>query len=207
MYTEAPPTYSVSFYPSDGGTITFDGSTYSYGDSTSVTAGTYSISANPASGYSFSSWSRTGGVSTPSGGTTTISGDGSLTANFVDNEPPTVSITYPSDGNTVSGTVVVTASASDNVGVTKVEFYLDNVIQKSDSTSPYTWSWDTATATDGSHTLKVIAYDAENNQQTDQITVNVDNGPPVLEFSSVIIVLSLLVIAFFVMRFRILKKQ
>src|SRR5204863_4421656 len=75
-----------------------------------------------------------------------------------------------------SGTTTVSASASDNVGVTKVEFYLDGVLKSTDTTSPYSWSWDTTTATNASHTLVSKAYDAAGNIGTSAtITVTVNN--------------------------------
>ena len=48
-----------------------------------------------------------------------------------DTTPPTVSITAPANGATVKGTVTVTASASDNVGVVGVQFLLDNGVNGS----------------------------------------------------------------------------
>lgn len=94
--------------------------------------------------------------------------------------PPTTAITAPLAGATVSGTTSVTASASDNVGVTKVEFYLDGVLKSTDTTSPYAWSWDTTTATNGSHSLTSKAYDAALNVGTSAaVGVTVSNGVPV----------------------------
>jgi len=93
-----------------------------------------------------------------------------------DTQAPTVSITAPLNGATVSGTVSVTATASDNVGVTKVEFYLDGVLQSTDTTSPYSWSWDTTTTTNASHTLTAKAYDAALNVGTSTaVSVTVNN--------------------------------
>ena len=93
-----------------------------------------------------------------------------------DTQAPTVSITAPLNGATVSGTVSVTATASDNVGVTKVEFYLDGVLQSTDTTSPYSWSWDTTSATNASHTLTAKAYDAALNVGTSTaVSVTVNN--------------------------------
>lgn len=93
-----------------------------------------------------------------------------------DTTAPTTSITAPANGATVSGTTTVTASASDNVGVTKVEFYLDNVPQATDTTSPYSWSWNTTTSTNGSHALNSKAYDAAANVGTSAtVTVTVSN--------------------------------
>jgi chitodextrinase len=93
-----------------------------------------------------------------------------------DTTPPTTSITAPANNATVSGTTSVTASASDNVGVSKVEFYLDNILQQTDTTSPYTWSWDTTTAINGTHTIQTKAYDAAGNVGVSVIaTLNVSN--------------------------------
>ena len=102
------------------------------------------------------------------------------TAAAGDTTAPTTSITAPANGATVSGTVSVTASASDNVGVTRVEFFLDGVLQSTDTTSPYSWSWDTTTATNASHALVSKAYDAANNVGTSStVTVTVLNGTPI----------------------------
>jgi hypothetical protein len=97
-----------------------------------------------------------------------------------DTTAPTVSITAPANNATVSATVSVTANASDNVGVTKVEFLLDGVLQSSDTSSPYAWSWNTTTATNAAHTLVAKAYDAANNIGTSStINVTVFNGTPI----------------------------
>jgi beta-lactamase superfamily II metal-dependent hydrolase len=94
-----------------------------------------------------------------------------------DTTAPLTSITAPLAGATVSGTATVTASASDNVGVTKVEFYLDGVLASSDTTSPYSWSWTTTGATNGSHSLTSKAYDAAGNSKTSTaVSVTVSNA-------------------------------
>lgn len=93
-----------------------------------------------------------------------------------DTTPPTVSITAPANGATVSGSVSVTANASDNVGVSKVEFYLDGTLQSTDTTSPYSWSWDSTTAANGTHSLTAKACDAANNSATSAaVSVMVSN--------------------------------
>jgi flagellar hook assembly protein FlgD len=97
-----------------------------------------------------------------------------------DTQAPTSSITAPANGATVSATVSVTANASDNVGVTRVEFWLDGALKSTDTTSPYAWSWDTTTATNASHALVAKAYDAANNIGTSAtVSVTVSNGVPV----------------------------
>jgi hypothetical protein len=73
-----------------------------------------------------------------------------------DTTPPTVSA---SESGT-SGTITLNASASDNVGVTNVEFYVDGVLKGSDASSPYSMSLDSTTLSNGSHSLTAKAYDA-----------------------------------------------
>ena len=92
-----------------------------------------------------------------------------------DDNPPSVSITSPVDGATVSSTVTVSADATDDNGINKVEFYLDDVLKSTDTSSPYSWSWDTTQSTNDSHTLKAIAYDTSNQTATSQISVTVNN--------------------------------
>ena len=96
-----------------------------------------------------------------------------------DTESPTTSITAPGNGAILSAVTAVTASASDNVGVSRVEFWLDGAIASTDTTAPYEWSWDTTTAPDGPHSLASKAFDAASNVgSSSTITVTVSNGPP-----------------------------
>jgi PKD repeat protein len=99
--------------------------------------------------------------------------------------PPTVTITNPADGATVSSTFLVTANASDDNGVTQVEFFLDGASLGVDSTSPYTWNWDTTTSSEGSHTIIATATDTADQTGNDSIIVTVDNinDPPAATFS------------------------
>ncbi len=92
----------------------------------------------------------------------------------VDN-PPTVTITNPADGSTVSGTVNVTADASDTQGVTQVEFFVDSVSLGVDTTAPYSVSWNTTTVADGSHAVKAVATDTIGQTGADTNTVTVSN--------------------------------
>jgi len=90
---------------------------------------------------------------------------------------PTTSITSPANGATVSGTVTVSASASDNVGVSRVEFYVDGGLIGTDTSSPYSISWNTATATNGGHGLQSRAFDAAGNTGSSAtVSVTVSNA-------------------------------
>lgn len=100
----------------------------------------------------------------------------SITVANADTTPPSISLTAPAAGSTVSRSVTVAATASDNVGVTRVEFYLDNVLQTTDTSSPYTWTWNTTSASNTVHSILAKAYDAAANSTTASETVTVSNA-------------------------------
>jgi len=104
----------------------------------------------------------------------------------VDNNAPTISITAPAAGAFVRGTAVsVSTTVSDTVGVVKVEFYVDGTLKSTDTTSPFSYSWDTTTYTNASHTLQAKAYDNANNVGTSAtISVTVDNIAPTVTINS-----------------------
>ncbi|MHA1686729.1 MAG: lamin tail domain-containing protein [Candidatus Heimdallarchaeaceae archaeon] len=89
-----------------------------------------------------------------------------------DTTPPTVTITSPSDGETVSGTIHITVSASDSSGINAYEIYIDGVLVAS-SNSYY---WDTTAYSDGTHTILAKAQDNAGNWGEDTINVTVDNS-------------------------------
>jgi hypothetical protein len=65
-----------------------------------------------------------------------------------------------------SGTITLSATASDNVGVTRVEFYVDGALKGTDTTSAYSMTLDSTLLANGSHTLTAKAYDAAGNVAT-----------------------------------------
>jgi len=102
-----------------------------------------------------------------------------------DTNPPSVKITYPSDGDTVSGTITVKVDASDDSGVSKVELYKNGALFAVDSEAPYEFYWDTTADPDGVYVLAAKAYDlAGNCGESSNVSVNVvnakvsDNNPP-----------------------------
>ena len=96
-----------------------------------------------------------------------------------DTTPPTVSVTAPENAMTVSGIVTLTASASDNVGVVGVQFYLDGTaVGSEDTSSPYSTNWNTAGATNTTHVITARARDAAGLPATSAgVTVSVNNPP------------------------------
>jgi leucyl aminopeptidase len=104
-----------------------------------------------------------------------------------DTTPPTVAITAPSSGATVTGTTTISASASDNVGLSRVEFWVDGALKGSDTSSPYSYSWDTTAVANGSHTLVAKAVDTSGNVGTStSVGVTVSNTSVLATYDTVL---------------------
>ena len=99
-------------------------------------------------------------------------------AKVSDTSAPTVGIGAPIAGAKVSGLVAVDVSASDNVGVTRVELFVNGTKFASDTTAPYSFSWDSAAVADGNVSLTAYAYDAAGNFASRAVTVAVSNAVP-----------------------------
>jgi glucose/arabinose dehydrogenase/PKD repeat protein len=184
----SPISFTVVFSESvsgfAGADVSFAGSTVSGTLAAAVSGAgpTYTVAVTGMTG------TGTVVVSIPAGAATDAAGNASSAATGSDNTvtfdaptdttPPTVSITAPAAGSTVSGTVTVTANGSDNVGVTGVQFLVDGAnLGAEDGAAPYGTSWDSTTVADGSHTLLARARDAAGNVTTSSsVTVTVDNA-------------------------------
>ncbi|HSW79932.1 MAG TPA: Ig-like domain-containing protein [Candidatus Saccharimonadales bacterium] len=158
---------SVDFYI-DGTKVSTDTtSPYNYSwNTTNVSLGTHTIQAK---------------ATDPSGN---LGSSSTISVNVADQTPPTITLTAPTNGSALKGSATISATASDNAGgagVAKVEFYVDGALKGTDTTSPYSISWDTTTATNASHTVNAIAYDAAtpaNTATSGNSTVTVDNAAP-----------------------------
>lgn len=93
-----------------------------------------------------------------------------------DTEGPTVDITAPAESSVVEGVVGVAASAKDNVGVAKVDFYVNGTLKASDTSAPYSFNWDTKVTANGKVQLMAKAYDVSGNAGSDSIQVSVRGG-------------------------------
>jgi len=92
-----------------------------------------------------------------------------------DKTPPTCQITSPVDSALVNGVVPIAATATDSIGVDRVEFYADGALVGTDSSSPYSSSWDASGQAERSwHELCCIAYDlARNKGYSDTVRVEI----------------------------------
>jgi hypothetical protein len=118
-------------------------------------------------------------VGSPAGATMTIvSNAPSTPTGSADTTAPTASITSPANGATVSGSVTMTCSASDNVGVSSVQFQCDGSnVGSALTAAPYSMALNTAGLANGSHSLRAVVRDAAGNQTTSSaVTVNVANS-------------------------------
>src|SRR6185436_13701997 len=85
--------------------------------------------------------------------------------NYVDTHAPTASMDALST-EPVSGTISFSATATDNIGVTSVDFKVDGVLVGSASSSPFSISFDTTTISDGQHSVLAVAHDEAGNTST-----------------------------------------
>ena len=107
-----------------------------------------------------------------------------------DTTPPTVSITSPANGATVTGIVPIAATAADTggSGLARVEFRIDGALRTADTSAPYTDSWDASVASPGTHVIAATAVDGAGNSTSSSIQVTVpvppDTTPPVVTLTS-----------------------
>ena len=94
---------------------------------------------------------------------------------FIDNTPPTLTIQTPQSGTTVGMTLSVEIQANDASGISRIEFYLQDVLVHTDHDTPYDWLWDTTQYPNGAYTITVNAYDPIGHSTSSETTVTVKN--------------------------------
>jgi len=201
---DTPPTVSITS-PADGATVSGSITIQVDATDTEDTTGTLAVEAsidggviwqaatyNSSSSYYELEWDTTAVAdgshavdarATDRAGNTTNAAQITVTVDNMD-DPPTASIVNPADGSTVSGIIEVAADATDDKGVTQVEFFEDGVSIGVDSTAPYAVSWDTTTVTDGGYTVTATATDTIGQTAIDSISITVDNTPPTVSITS-----------------------
>ncbi len=103
-----------------------------------------------------------------------------------DIQPPATAIDSPLEGARVGGVVTVQASATDNVGVTKVELYINNNLFATQLSAPYAFTWDTTAVPDGRYSLHTLAYDAAGTIAASapvHVSVSNDSIPPTVSIT------------------------
>src|SRR2546422_487134 len=155
------------------------GLTTAYGNSTPLNSSLLTAHAVTLTGLLATTTYHYRVKSRDAAGNLATSADFTLTT-LIDTTPPTVSMTAPAAGSTVAGTITVSTSATDNVGVVGVQFKLDGANLGTEvTTAPYSTSWNTTLAANGSHTLTAVARDAAGNTATSAaVSVTVSNSVP-----------------------------
>jgi hypothetical protein len=91
-------------------------------------------------------------------------------------QPPSVSITSPAIGTTVSGAITVAGTASDAVGLSSVQVQIDGgVFSPSSGTTNWTFSLDTASLSNAVHSVTARATNSSGLTASTTITLNVSN--------------------------------
>jgi hypothetical protein len=199
----APPLISAVAVPvrtSSGASITWTtneasdsqveyGLTVAYGSSTALNTNRVTSHIVTLSGLATATAYHYRVESRDAAGNLATSGDFTFTTLAApDITPPTVSLTAPAAGATVTATITVAASASDNVGVVGVQFKLDGVNLGAEVlVAPYAIAWTTRTALNGAHTLTAVARDAAGNIGTSTtvgVTVTNDTTPPAIAITA-----------------------
>jgi len=111
-----------------------------------------------------------------------------------DTTAPTTAVSAPAAGSNIFGSATtISSTATDNVGVTKVELYVDGVLKGTDTVSPYSFALNTTTMAGGAHNFQTKAYDAAGNVGVSSIVsltvknwaedINQDGNVDLLDFS------------------------
>jgi hypothetical protein len=156
-------TASASF--TDANTANTHTASWNWGDGTST--GTVSESSGSGSVTNTHTYTNPGAYTVTLTVTDNISASGSNSATVIVNDTtaPSTSITSPANNSTVlrDTTVTIAANATDNVGVTKTEFYVNGSLLCTDTTAPYTCNWTVPHMNHVNYSLVIKAYDAASN--------------------------------------------
>ena len=183
--------------PSQGatvfGSITVSGSAYSRFGISSVSLAVDSGPFQPAS-LANGSWTFPLNTNNLSNGSHSLtakafdthghSGSTSITVN-VNNLPPTISISSPLAGATVTGTVAVSGTAASQAGIASVQVEVDsNGWVLASGTTSWSQSIDTSAYANGTHTFSAMATDSVGHASTTAISVTFSNPLPTISISS-----------------------
>jgi len=191
-----PPTVTIT-RPADGstvwGTAVIQASAADDGIVSEVEFFVDGLSIGTDTSYPYEiSWDSSGvsdGDHTISANATDESGETGSDSVLVDvdnvDDPPSVTVTAPTSGATVSGSLTIAAEATDDGAVVQVQFFVGAVLIGTDTTSPYQVTWNSTTVADGGHTITAVATDNAGKTASGGISVNVMNTAPVLTVTSV----------------------
>src|SRR6218665_374060 len=97
---------------------------------------------------------------------------------WVDRLPPVVALTNPAAGSVIGQSIAVQASASDGSSIAQVQFFVDDALVATRSSSPYSYQWDTQTLAEGLHSVKAVATDQAGRSSEHSVQVTLARPPP-----------------------------
>jgi Big-like domain-containing protein len=171
-YKSTVPTRFVFWYRDGNGGWHYWTQSPQFAASSGWSQATWSTAAVPAAATALSYGMDIAGV-----GTLTTD-DYSLADSGGAPTAPTVTLTSPAPGSTLNGTVTFTASASSNVGVSRVDYLVNGQVVAAGSTAPsFSATWDSTTVGDGAVTVTARATDSGGNQGTSSpVSMTVSNA-------------------------------
>lgn len=93
-----------------------------------------------------------------------------------DTEPPHVSIRWSNNGITISGTVTISIAATDNAGISSIDFKVDGTTVTTLTSKPYKYLWNTNTVSNGPHYAEAVAHDCSGHTDTYRVDFSVNNA-------------------------------
>ncbi len=185
--------FDVELGPQTGGTGTVKITRGNLAGGVSTDSLVASIVFTAVAGSGTSVLQLTGNATTGGAYTNPVTNNSTITFVTPDTTAPVTTITAPLANASLSKTQTITATASDAIGVTKVEFWMDGQLLGTDTTSPYSFSLDTTKYTSATHSLQTKAYDAAGNVGTSAAVsvaiknlaedINQDGAVNLLDFS------------------------
>ena len=99
-------------------------------------------------------------------------------SNNLNTNPPTISITSPSNGSYAHVSVPIVANVTDNsgTGIARVEYFINGVLAQTITSAPYTYNWNTLLVNNGTYTVEVEAFDNSGNSSSTTESLTVNNG-------------------------------
>jgi uncharacterized protein (DUF362 family) len=110
---------------------------------------------------------------------------GELPVTRAESQPPLVDITFPHDGTSLAESTQVLVEVMDDVGVARVELYVDDSLVGTDRESPYEFPLNPDSYGLGPHSLRAVAHDKVLNEARDQITISFLSSEPTSTATSI----------------------
>jgi chitodextrinase len=95
-----------------------------------------------------------------------------------DTVAPTVNLTAPGNGQSLQLTFGISATASDDLDLSRVEFYADSTLIASISSAPFSFNWNSYAVHNGSRIITAKVFDVTGNFSSQAVTINITNPPP-----------------------------